>query len=239
MLFRNRSFFPIPLLIGGYAIHLYNQMQSVGTSTPEYYYPICFAVGFMGLLIRINVIGYAARNTSGRNTKGQVADIVNTTGFYSIVRHPLYLGNFLMWLGAAMLTAHPWFLLAFVLGYWLYYERIMFAEEAYLTDKFGDSYTQWANGVPAFIPKLKGWIKPSNCFSYRKALRREHTGLLNLTAIFFIFRYTQAVIRNDFDFFPTDRYSMVWYIGLGAVVLFYISIRALSKRTNLLKDKEI
>ena len=34
------------------------------------------------------------KNTSGRNTHDQVADSLNTSGIYSIVRHPLYVGNF-------------------------------------------------------------------------------------------------------------------------------------------------
>ena len=49
--------------------------------------------------------GFAARNTSGRNTgQGQVADKLNTTGAYSLTRNPLYLGNALMWAAVAMLT---------------------------------------------------------------------------------------------------------------------------------------
>ncbi|MGB8874133.1 MAG: hypothetical protein WCC75_12145, partial [Desulfobaccales bacterium] len=43
--------------------------------------------------------GLPPRGTSGRNTQGQVAETLNTTGIYSLVRNPLYLGNFLIWLG--------------------------------------------------------------------------------------------------------------------------------------------
>ncbi|MGC9453013.1 MAG: methyltransferase family protein, partial [Oceanipulchritudo sp.] len=49
--------------------------------------------------------------TSGRNTKQQVAYSLNTTGFYSVVRNPLYLGNFFMYLGIALFTHHWWLVL--------------------------------------------------------------------------------------------------------------------------------
>jgi len=83
----------------------------------------------LGLFIRAYAVGHTPANTSGRNTKEQLADELNTTGIYSMVRHPLYLGNFFMWLGAAVLTKNGWFIVAFILLYWIYYERIMFAEE--------------------------------------------------------------------------------------------------------------
>ena len=54
-------------------------------------------VSFAGLCIRAYTIGTTPRGTSGRNTKEQVANELNSTGMYSMVRHPLYLGNYLMW----------------------------------------------------------------------------------------------------------------------------------------------
>ena len=58
---------------------------------------IFLAVSLLGEAIRIITVGHAPRNTSGRNTtEGQVADVINTSGIYSIIRHPLYVGNFLL-----------------------------------------------------------------------------------------------------------------------------------------------
>ena len=61
---------------------------------PELAWP-ALALGLLGLLVRIATVGYTPKNTSGRNTaEGQVAESINTQGMYSLVRHPLYLGNF-------------------------------------------------------------------------------------------------------------------------------------------------
>ena len=62
-------------------------------------------------------VGFTPRGTSGRNTKeGQVAESLNTLGMYSMCRHPLYLGNLLMWLGIVMYMGHLWFAVAFLSG---------------------------------------------------------------------------------------------------------------------------
>ncbi|WP_277232666.1 isoprenylcysteine carboxylmethyltransferase family protein [Phocaeicola salanitronis] len=126
-----------------------------------------------GTFIRIYTVGHTPVHTSGRNTAGQVADSLNTTGIYSIVRHPLYLGNFLMWFGISLLTCNGGFIIAFILAYWLYYERIMYAEEDFLRRKFGVDYLRWAERTPAFIPNFK-LFKPSDLpFSWKKVAKKR------------------------------------------------------------------
>ena len=110
---------------------------------------VCLSVGMAGQKVRALCVGYTPRGTSGRNTKeGQVAETLNTLGMYSICRHPLYLGNLLMWLGIVMYMGHVWFTVAFLLLYALYYERIMFAEEHFL----GNSDRLTSIGLPTFPP---------------------------------------------------------------------------------------
>ncbi|MDB4494123.1 DUF1295 domain-containing protein, partial [Flavobacteriales bacterium] len=137
LLFRGRSYFPLVLyvlmavVIGLGWDPLFQSFDLISALT-------CIAVSMLGLLIRALTIGYTPRGTSGRNTKaGQVAEVLNTKGMYSLVRHPLYLGNFFMWLGIMIYVGNVWFTVVCCLLYWLYYERIMFAEEAFLRGKFG------------------------------------------------------------------------------------------------------
>ena len=54
-------------------------------------------------MIRIYTVGTTPAGTSGRNRDKQIAEKLNKTGVYSIIRHPLYLGNLLIWLGVAFL----------------------------------------------------------------------------------------------------------------------------------------
>jgi hypothetical protein len=133
-------------------------------------------------------VGHAPAGTSGRNTLGQVARSLNVTGLYSVVRHPLYLGNFLMWLGVSLVPRCWWFTALTVLIFWLYYERIMFAEEGFLEECFGEDYRGWAAATPAFIPKFHTWVKPALPFSLRAAVAREYSGLFAVIAVFTLFQ---------------------------------------------------
>ena len=109
----------------------------------------CGAVAVVGLFLRVLTVGYVPQRTSGRNTKQQHAEILNTTGLYSLVRHPLYLGNFLIWLGLIMFVHTWWLVLIGILSFWLYYERIMFAEEEFLSRRFRAEFEEWAARTPA------------------------------------------------------------------------------------------
>lgn len=225
-LFKYRSYLPLFILVIGLALYILKELNLnfiLGQETTyEFIYNfICLGIGLLGLYIRFHVVGYAAENTSGKNTAEQKADTVNSTGFYSIVRHPLYLGNFLMWLSAALLIANIWFILVFCLVYWVYYERIMYAEEAYLRDKFGDSYLNWANTVPTFFPRCKNYRKPSLPFNWMKAIKSEKNSFAALTLIFCLFDIIGQII--------TQRYNFNYvFIGLSIFsLLMYVVIKIL------------
>lgn len=138
-LFRYRSFLPLIVIFIGLAVFIETNWNRSASECSPYYEIICLLISMFGLGIRIYTVGFTPKNTSGRNTKaGQVADELNTTGIYSIVRNPLYLGNFFMWFGLALFTENVWFIISFILSYWIYYERIVFAEEQFLERKFGN-----------------------------------------------------------------------------------------------------
>lgn len=129
-LFRWRSYFPLvflPILI--VALKDSDFLESIfGDMIEDIWEISCLTISFISLFIRCLTIGYVPKGTSGRNTKQQKADVLNTTGMYSIVRHPLYLGNFLIMLGVVMFTQVWWVILIAILSFWLYYERIIFTE---------------------------------------------------------------------------------------------------------------
>lgn len=190
-------------------------------------------ISFSGQVIRAIAIGTSNKHTSGRNTKEQVAEALNTKGIYSTVRHPLYLGNYFMWIGIVVYTFNIWFVLVISLMFWLYYERIMFAEERFLERKFGDSYVNWSMKVPAFWPSFKNYEKTPIPFSIKTIMRREYSGI-TATILGFVF--------IDFfrDWFTSGEVQ--WKMNHGIVVFIALLIslvfRTLKHNTKILFEED-
>lgn len=236
-LFRWRSYLPIIILVIGIPVYLGTRNGGAiflfGKADFTWFYElICLLVSICGLLIRVYAVGHTPANTSGRNTKeGQVADSVNTTGIYSILRHPLYLGNYLMWLGIAMLTGSLCFVAIFSLLFWIYYERIMFAEEQFLSRKFGVAYDNWASNTPAFIPDLKKFKEPSLPFSWKKVLKKEKNGVAALFLLFMFFDILGKMAAGKRDF------NKFYIISCVIVLIAFCVITFIKRKTKLLEEE--
>ncbi|HDJ32622.1 MAG TPA: DUF1295 domain-containing protein [Bacteroidetes bacterium] len=226
-LFKYRGILPVILLLAG-LIFLFFHIRNQPVTPPLGYEILCLLIGFAGLLIRILTIGHTPKNTSGRNTKSQKAEDLNTTGIYSTLRHPLYLGNFFMWLGLAMFLYNALFVILSILVFWLYYERIMIAEEAYLQNKFGQKYIDWASRTPAFIPSFKNYTAPALWFSWKNVLKREYNGFGNL-----IFSFT--LIETFRSYFLAEKFHLPtrWIVIFAVGFMIWILLRTLEKNTRL------
>jgi len=202
---------------------------TIGDAGEHFYGAFCIVLSFVGLAIRFITIGYVPYGTSGRNTKGQRAETLNITGMYSIVRHPLYLGNFVISLGIALFVQVWWFVLIYVLVFWLYYERIMFAEEEFLRGKFGVLHLEWARGTPAFFPKFRLWRSPAMSFSLRKALNSEYSTIFGIIISFTLLDITRSLLAgNGFEL------KLIWAISLFVSVVI-LAVRTLEKRARILR----
>ncbi len=186
-------------------------------------------ISFFGLIIRCMVAGYAPRGTSGRNTKSQVAEVLNTTGMYSIVRNPLYLGNFIIILGATLFIQVWWLALIFCVGFWTYYERIILAEENFLREKFGDTFLKWAEITPVYLPNFKNWKKPSLPFSFKTVLRREFATLFGITSAFFFLDIAADLLAEG-----KFELDLPWVILFILGLIIYITLLILKKKTHML-----
>ena len=166
-LFKRRSWLPVFIIVAGIVMmYLGNRQAILFDMRMSLFF---LGVSLFGQVIRIFTVGFTPKNTSGRNTvNGQIADELNVTGIYSLLRHPLYLGNFFMWLGPVLFLRSIGVTIVFGLIYWLYYERIMFAEEQFLRRKFGDIYDKWSEKVSSFIPYSFKYIPPKLPFLRKK-----------------------------------------------------------------------
>ena len=190
----------------------------------------CFFISLVGLSVRVLTIGTVPTRTSGRSTKNPRADALNTTGMYSIVRHPLYLGNFLMNLGASLFP-RTWFLPIIVtLAFVLHYERVIFIEEEFLESKFGNEFRAWAARVPIIIPRFRNYRPPALSFSWKSVLRREFYGLVGIIGTFFALD-----VIGDLIVYRRITFDPLWGPLFVISLLFFLVMRIIKRNTDLLE----
>ncbi len=230
-LFRWRSYLPIVIIpLAALAILDGDQIQqSFGETASLIWNRAGIALAFVGLVLRTLIVGFVPHNTSGRNTTSQIAKSLNQTGAYSLVRHPLYVANFVIFTGILMLAQSFWLCLSCSFIYWMYYERIICAEESFLHQKFGETFAAWASRTPAVVPNFRNWARPELSFSFRTVLSREHSTLfLIVSAILAMEFFRAVVIRHPMR--ELIGYFILFSIG-GCI---YFILRTMKKRTSWL-----
>lgn len=229
LLFRLRSFVPL--------VFLAVMLAAIGLQGPDNL-PLspawiwaCVAVGLAGQFIRADVVGHTPDGTSGRNTSVQVAKKLNTVGWYSVVRHPLYVGNCLMWLGLALLPGIWWLTALVMVGFCVFYERVMLCEERFIRGEFGTAFEEWASSTPAFLPRLSQWRPWALPFSWKNVVRREFSGFFAMVGLFVVLLVWRDVSAGQpVEFTPFQQGALG--LGLGA----YLAIFALRRFTRVLHE---
>ena len=229
--FRLRSYLPL-LLLPAFVLAV-----RTGAAAGPVWQALCQGGGFLicitGLGVRVITIGSAPPGTSERSTRDPRASVLNTGGAYSVVRHPLYLGNTLVAFGLALFTA-TWFLPAIVaLAGLLYHERICVREEVFLEAKFGDRFRTWAAEVPALVPAFARYRPSAGHFRWRKVLAREFHALfvIGATCLFL------DVLRQVF---ATGHLAAnpIWLAVFGVTGVLFLGLTAVKKWTGLLRVSE-
>lgn len=177
-------------------------------------------VASAGATVRIFTSGWAALGTSGRAKVAAEASELNTTGPYSLVRNPLYVGRILNFTGIAMLSGSWVFGAIIYLLAVLVYERISIYEEEFLREKFGAAHGEWAKNVPALLPRLHGWVSPKYPFWWKRMIWREQNKLFLLATAVFLTWF--ARLGFDMAAIPAACWPFVYAYGALVVLRFAI-----------------
>lgn len=104
-----------------------------------------------GELIRFWALGFVEK-------KGQKLAM---SGPYAFVRNPLYVGNFFLGLGVAVIVWNWIILVLFLAGFFGIYAGTIHGEEKHLREMFGKSYEDYCRNVPSFLPRLTPYAAPT------------------------------------------------------------------------------
>jgi len=104
----------------------------------------------LGELIRFWALGFVEK-------KGKKLAM---SGPYAFVRNPLYVGNFFLGLGVAVIVWNWIILVLFLIGFLGIYTGTIRGEEKHLREMFGKSYEDYCQNVPSFLPRLTPYVAP-------------------------------------------------------------------------------
>jgi protein-S-isoprenylcysteine O-methyltransferase Ste14 len=93
------------------------------------------------------------RGTSMKVAETHRSEKVVTTGVYSIIRHPQYVGGLLAHVGISFLLSAWYSLVSTPLMIFVVY-LISRKEEIELVNEFGDEYENYRKKVPMLVPRL-------------------------------------------------------------------------------------
>jgi len=129
-----------------------------------------FSVVLLGLGLRFYMVGITAG--PGRPN---AANRLDTTGPYSLVRHPLASANLVIAIGLSLFP-HGWVLSVVVTVIAVpYYRRRIRRDDDMLRAQFGADFERWAARVPALLPRPFGYVPRERPFEWARITRREYS----------------------------------------------------------------
>lgn len=221
MLFRYRSFTPVPVL----ALIAFLLWRSRGSVTPWDGALLWagVAVALAGQVLRFYTLSWVSDGTSGQDDVLEAKQL-NTRGPYARVRNPLYVGNLLICVGLMIVAKDPLVALIGVAFFFGEYFFIIRAEEDFLRSQFGEKYEQYLRDVPRWVPRLTpayGGKLREGTLDWRRGLKKEHNpfaawslGILALVA-------WERLARGA-------TFQSLWPLGVAAVsiVVFFVVVKS-------------
>ena len=139
VLFKNRGWLPVPFL----AVPLLLRGTPSVTS---------WSVGLLLVLLgeAVRTAGVAAAGTVTRRRSRDVQRLV-TYGAFAWCRNPLYVGNFLAWIGFTVVSGVFWFVPVSIVIFAIEYTLIVRYEEGVLESIFGAEYLAYKARTPRWF----------------------------------------------------------------------------------------
>jgi len=153
-----------------------------------------------------------------------------TDGLYTLTRNPMYLGTFLIGSGFLLIVWPWWFWVIFSVFFFLRFNKQIVAEEAHLSQLFGEQYKKYCQKTPQFFPSVKGmiYLKMAYVFPWKMCWStKERLGLLGWPTLAFGLK----IIQQYVVFQAVDVVRLI-YIFLLAIAVFVLGL-ILRYRFNL------
>lgn len=153
------------------------------------------------------------------------------SGPYAFVRNPLYVGNFFLGLGVAVLVWNWIIGIVFLVGFLGIYAGTIRGEEKHLREMFGKTYEDYCKSVPSFFPRLTPYQAPEkDSFLWSRIVKHhEYITVLGIALmVLLIHLYDDFFIAKE----PLAE-EIPLLIAAGAIILVLVLERIFVSRLHI------
>jgi len=189
---------------------------------------------FLGEFLRLWADGYVGRvkvNWTQKWRGDQKIGSLVTAGPYAFVRHPLYLGTFLIGAGFCLIAGSLWVSLA-ALGFFLIvYRHKMAREELLLRDEVGTPYVVYQAAVPRWLPTFRRYPNRQGRWSWQGVISSKEWKTLIWIVVVIVAFYLREEMVQEHEFFPpAERMKHVLVLIMALALMLTDGVLELMSR---------
>ena len=154
-----------------------------------------------------------------------------TAGPYAYVRHPLYLGTFLLGLGFCIIVGSWWLTLAALAFFLVIYGRKMAQEERILLDECGEAFARYRRAVSQWLPTWRRYPGGEGRWGWEGIMAsREPKTLIWVTVMLILLYFREELIQEREALWTQHTFKHIFLLGLAVVLMLSDGIFELVRR---------
>lgn len=230
--YRNQAF---PLIIVALFVAAPPAATVLGSATLEHWKDAAaLLIVSAGLILRATVIGYAYIKRGGLNKRVYAKDLV-TEGMFGVCRNPLYVGNMLIYSGLFLFHGNPVVVAVGCVLFGFIYQCIIYAEEEFLADKFGEAYSAYCRDVPRWGLKLSAFSASTEgmAFNIRRVIAKDYSTMSSTLIALLATEFYRVAADSISD--QELSYAMV-LVGLFVAVIVLTGLVSSMKKMGVFDE---
>lgn len=192
-------------------------------STTERQLQLGIAIVLLGESLRLWANGYVGHVkvnvTQKRRGEAKIGRLV-TAGPYAFVRHPLYLGTFLIGTGFCVVVGNVWLGIAALAFFLMVYRRKMAQEEELIREEWGNAYRVYHAAVPRWLPTWRRYSVREGRWSWQGVLASKEFKTLSWIIVLLLLLYFRMEWIQEREPFLSEHWlKSICLLGLLVVLV--------------------
>jgi hypothetical protein len=133
-------------------------------------------------------------------------------------------------MGWVVFTGIDWLIPIMLVGFLFYYRFIIYAEEQFLTRKFGQDYLDWKSSTPLLLPAFWKFRANPQPFSWKVVVENEYSGMAASMTTAWVLMAFQWYVLGVFQ-----QKVIVLVVFALFILVFTYGLRYLKKKTQFFK----